>query len=425
VELYLGDTKSLESRAPPSAAAEIEAQLQDAAPWRFPQPMENIYQGLSGSFRRKRCAKVLTVAGIVILAGAILDLLTDQQLFIAGLPWRCGAFLLCFVCATMFRRLDLAAPAPMTETALVCVPVLANLVLTQILGEFGGRHADRYMMAAAFATSSTLCLLPLLTRTVRVCCGLCALAYLLVPALLPRDIPLSANPDLVIFAWGVFGLTAWIVRNADRRARIAFLYKRRHEISAAELGVLNAELWRLSTTDALTGLKNRRAFSNALSDHWRNTEQALAVALIDVDWFKMFNDSAGHVAGDAALQAVAQAIRTSLRRDTEMAARYGGEEFVILLPGATMADAASVAERVRHSVAALGLPHPGRPGRVVSISVGVACYDAASRRAAAADDMMRAADAALYAAKQRGRDCVALAGAETAIDAERPQAVRA
>ncbi|MEJ0045862.1 MAG: GGDEF domain-containing protein [Rhodospirillales bacterium] len=174
------------------------------------------------------------------------------------------------------------------------------------------------------------------------------------------------------------------------------------------MNLLNAELLRLSTTDALTGLANRRHFESELTQMWDDRRaQDLGVALIDVDNFKSFNDSAGHAAGDAALRQVAQALADALRDERDRAARYGGEEFVVLLPGVSRQDMAAMGERLRSAVSALAIEHPGQPGRVVSVSIGLA-WCAASQRGGSTEDLLRDADRALYDAKDAGRNCVML-----------------
>lgn len=167
-------------------------------------------------------------------------------------------------------------------------------------------------------------------------------------------------------------------------------------------------LERASVTDALTGLANRRGFSaaaaTALLDCGRRGEGA-AVVMFDLDRFKNINDGHGHAAGDAVLQATAGALRRHVRA-SDVAGRLGGEEFALLCPGATTAQAAALAERVRDEIRRT-VPHPAGNGAVVTTSAGVAavdCPEAGSMEAA-----LIAADQALYVAKNAGRDQVAIA----------------
>lgn len=162
-----------------------------------------------------------------------------------------------------------------------------------------------------------------------------------------------------------------------------------------------------SLSDGLTGVGNRRYFDLCIAKEWRASKRnnkPLALLLIDVDYFKRYNDRYGHQQGDLCLQQIAAAMRGSLLRPYDMLFRYGGEEFCALLPETRSADAVVVAERLRASVQALGLPHAGSPGDVVSVSVGVASLN--QRVHTDYGSLIQAADDALYEAKRAGRNIV-------------------
>jgi diguanylate cyclase (GGDEF)-like protein len=165
----------------------------------------------------------------------------------------------------------------------------------------------------------------------------------------------------------------------------------------------------LAIRDGLTQLYNRRYFDEALSREWfacKRSQQALSVLLIDVDHFKAFNDSYGHLAGDQCLVAVAKALQSQLRRSRDVVARYGGEEFACILPGTSAADAMLVAEKLRQAVKDLAIPHRASAvGPTVTASIGLACE--LDFEAHAQADLLAAADQQLYMAKARGRDQVA------------------
>ncbi len=159
----------------------------------------------------------------------------------------------------------------------------------------------------------------------------------------------------------------------------------------------------LATTDALTGLRNRRKFDAAIELEWRRairTARPIALLLVDADYFKIFNDSFGHQAGDQALIAIAGCISAAAKRAGDCAARYGGEEFAVLLPGASERDAREIAENIRQRVERV----PADPAQL-SVSIGIA-----SMRPLVTMEwtgLMEAADKALYAAKAAGRNqCV-------------------
>ncbi|WP_232475876.1 GGDEF domain-containing protein [Flavisphingomonas formosensis] len=168
------------------------------------------------------------------------------------------------------------------------------------------------------------------------------------------------------------------------------------------------KLAHLSLVDALTGLPNRRRFDERLTDEWARVADGgpgLALLMIDIDHFKLLNDGLGHPMGDARLRAVAAALRGSLRRGGDLVARYGGEEFAAILPATSLADAAAMAEAMRAAVERLALSTPA-PAGVVTISIGVGHGNPA--QGMTAETLVTLADAALYDAKQRGRNQVAV-----------------
>jgi diguanylate cyclase (GGDEF)-like protein/PAS domain S-box-containing protein len=188
--------------------------------------------------------------------------------------------------------------------------------------------------------------------------------------------------------------------------------------SQLELERMNAQLAALSLTDGLTGVANRRHFDQNLPLEWSRalrTHQSLTLLMLDVDHFKLYNDSLGHPEGDACLRAVAQVLASCVRHPVEKIARYGGEEFALLLVDADESAGVRVAQRCLQSMRLARLPHPCSPvGPWVSISIGVASMRPDATRSP--DQLVLAADAALYRAKQQGRDRYALA---TPADAQR------
>jgi len=181
----------------------------------------------------------------------------------------------------------------------------------------------------------------------------------------------------------------------------------------AELQEANSQLESLSTTDSLTGLANRRRFDSYWEQEWcRAQRQAtpLAVIMLDVDHFKLYNDHYGHQQGDRCLQRVAEVLRASVRRAGELAARYGGEEFVVVLPGASGEQAAETAQLILKALRAEQLPHASSPdGSVVTVSLGVA--SGIPDESASREHLLKAADVALYEAKSLSRNCVVLSRA--------------
>ena len=204
-------------------------------------------------------------------------------------------------------------------------------------------------------------------------------------------------PATIAFHNGAFALIAVATfavaaQQLEKRSRRAFLESR-----------LVAEL---AQHDVLTWTKNRRVLDEYLPRLWRQAAEdgrALAILLIDVDHFKLYNDRYGHQAGDAALRQVAQAIQSCVRRPLDLVARYGGEEFAAILYDTDGTRAAGTAERIRRTVEELALEHrASRASQVLTISVGVAVVEPDAKRSPSG--ALQLADEALYRAKSRGRN---------------------
>jgi diguanylate cyclase (GGDEF)-like protein len=185
----------------------------------------------------------------------------------------------------------------------------------------------------------------------------------------------------------VLGVTLFLAREIGRRAQA------------------EDKLEELATTDALTGLKNRRKFDSAIEAEWRRAARhgtPLALLMIDADHFKSYNDSHGHQAGDQVLVGVAICISDSVRRAGDCVARYGGEEFAVLLPGLGSDDALLVAEKIR-----LKVQQWSDDPTVTTVSIGVASLTPSASMEWSV--LVKAADEALYAAKAGGRNRSVLA----------------
>lgn len=176
-----------------------------------------------------------------------------------------------------------------------------------------------------------------------------------------------------------------------------------------QLAESNAKLSRVAREDGLTGPANRRALDEVLESEWQRglrDHKPLSFSLVDIDFFKSYNDCYGHVRGDECLKMVAAVVAFGARRAADLAVRYGGEEMGLLLPATTPEGARAVAERLRSSVVGLDLAHLGRDDGEcrVTVSVGVATLVPSPQEAARS--LIEAADAALYQAKRRGRNRV-------------------
>ena len=229
------------------------------------------------------------------------------------------------------------------------------------------------------------------------------------------DIALSAvlnggRFDLGFYSGRLYGLLA--------ASFLLLLLLHEHGALYAQLVARNIELRRLMSLDPLTGIANRRSFDETLNLEWRRasrSQQPLSLLVIDVDHFKLYNDTYGHVAGDQCLRTVAEVIDTCIKRAGDLAARYGGEEFAVILPHTTANDAHMLAQKICDTLNGRNLPHRGSPtSNHVTVSIGVATrhtiQSAGSNPEVKATNpvvLIEAADKALYDAKAAGRNQVA------------------
>ncbi|HUB52744.1 MAG TPA: diguanylate cyclase [Terracidiphilus sp.] len=177
--------------------------------------------------------------------------------------------------------------------------------------------------------------------------------------------------------------------------------------SEAKYRDLASSMEALATVDPLTGAANRRQFDRVIQAEWQRAHRLrapLTLLLLDVDRFKAFNDLYGHLEGDNCLSSIARIALETTRRSSDTVARLGGEEFAVILPGTPEQGAVEMAERLRKAVLDMKTTHQGNSHGVVTVSVG--CATVVPRDGESSTEMMAAADAALYAAKAAGRNCV-------------------
>ncbi len=238
-----------------------------------------------------------------------------------------------------------------------------------------------------------------------------------IPILAPISVQILAMGDRLHLFMGlmvlIFGFTM-LATSARMRRFFQDSVELRAQLSVSI--ETSQELEQMLRIDTLTGIANRRLFDEMLEEEWRRAQRdgtVLAVIIADIDHFKSFNDRYGHPAGDRCLIAVAHAMRDALHRPGDLVARIGGEEFAFLLPDTPLPGARAVAEQVRRGVLGLGLRHeaPSVAGQV-TVSLGLAVAD--DPAIASPDDLLRAADQALYRAKRGGRNQAAVAARPTA-----------
>ena len=244
---------------------------------------------------------------------------------------------------------------------------------------------------------------------------------------LTMDIPiivLSSKEDALVkrdaFATGVNDYMVKLPDTIELIARIRYhsrSYNNQLQRDAAyralresqqQLQKSNFELQRLTNTDGLTGIANRRYFDDYLNAEWKRAkrvQQEISLLLIDVDNFKLYNDNYGHVAGDQVLKSVARAMEASAVRSSDLSARFGGEEFTVILPSTEEVGAIAAGEKLREMIEALHIDHAySITGQWLTVSVGVATMIPKDEQTQS--DLIRLADKRLYKAKQQGKNRV-------------------
>jgi diguanylate cyclase (GGDEF)-like protein len=213
---------------------------------------------------------------------------------------------------------------------------------------------------------------------------------------------------LTVFGANRFSLGWYFAKFTSLFTSLVVLMSHFHGITLLYNGVARAnELLRaLANQDGLTSLLNRRSFDETLSREWkrnRRDRQPISLLMIDVDFFKKFNDQYGHLRGDDCLRQVAAQLKTVVQRPADVAARYGGEEFAVILPATDIGGASKVADRILANMRALAMPHAKNPPHnIVSVSIGIATM--VPDLVSAPSSLISKADDALYHAKAAGRD---------------------
>jgi len=239
--------------------------------------------------------------------------------------------------------------------------------------------------------------------------------FVLLGALIAAEKLIIQPIEMMVAMAKRFGQGDWSVRAAKTRLPAEFIpLARAFNTMAAELGqrerelvATNDRLTVMASIDMLSGLANRRGFQSRLDFEWMKAQQynsELSLLMIDVDHFKLFNDTYGHPEGDVCLSRLGETLAGIAAETMGFAGRYGGEEFCLLLPNTNATRALVIGETVREAVQRLAMPHRTSNYQTVTVSVGIACTKPNDTQRPG--DLIEAADAALYAAKHRGRNAV-------------------
>jgi diguanylate cyclase (GGDEF)-like protein len=278
--------------------------------------------------------------------------------------------------------------------ALTLLATVGLPLLPALTGPIGEHLAD-FVLVTDLVGLGLFVAIARLRTLLQLWLALALLAAAIEALLLPQAPPFSLS-----WYWaGLNGLFAG--------AGILFVVCHEMTVLYGRLDELNGRLEQLASIDRLTNLANRRQFDQRLALEWRRARRdraAISVAMIDIDWFKLFNDTYGHLQGDQCIRRVAAAIAGCARRPTDLAARYGGEEFAVIMATGE-AEAEQLAQRIATAVRAERISHEKNAATgLVTVSIGVATYQ--PRLGDHRSWLVEAADNALYAAKEAGRDRV-------------------
>ncbi|MEO1574266.1 MAG: GGDEF domain-containing protein [Pseudomonadota bacterium] len=293
-----------------------------------------------------------------------------------------------FVCATSIVLARSALPVQVAATFLIVAWLVALLVVAHLRGGLGAP------LMIAVPTVPVIAAVVISRRAAWLVCSAILIGLGVLWSLqfggqsIFNVAPLNAQYD--------FMRAFWVAVSALMATKLATYMTMRSERLATQLEDL-------ASTDALTGVRNRRAISAILETEvarTRRRQEPLAILLLDVDHFKALNDSQGHLAGDAALRRIADAIQPLLRTGGDALGRWGGEEFLVVLPNTEPEEAVNVAERIRRCVMALEIPRHVDVNDVLTVTIGAA----GEMQPTSSTALLKAADEALYLGKNGGRN---------------------
>jgi diguanylate cyclase (GGDEF)-like protein len=365
----------------------------------FPPGLEATFERETGA---QRCRQLIGRAFIGILVYdlfLIADWLATPELFTIAMWVRLGFFT---PLALLLTFLLYRSPSAFFRESIMCIGggLLSTATIFYLMSASGGHPQptlhESIILVVLFLTVVQRIRFWYLLPT---CLSFLVLHALALATFYQYPLGQQVATNMVFSAALVFALVASYTLERDLRQNYLLSLRGRLQ---------NNELDLMSRRDPLTGLGNRRSLEEAIADCEQNNAsraESLAVVLLDIDHFKMFNDTAGHQAGDICLKRIASIIRSQLRERTDDAFRFGGEEFLVALRMTDLQSGIGIAERMRRAIEDAAIPHPALPsGSIVTASFGVACATIGHDMRAA--EIIASADAALYAAKRNGRNQV-------------------
>lgn len=369
----------------------------------FPPALERRYEADTYDIRTHSLQLTMILGGICFLLTSLTDIAFVPDIGFKGVFIRMAALPLFAVVIlygpkmTSLRREQLMVTAGTTLVLLLaCIPLLSS-----------APQAALSFMCAIFAVAfGNTTVVP----RFRHACIFSAVSVVGMGALAIWQGPYGWAITIELILVAVFTLFANY--RIERGERLEYLVGMREALRAAALRADREKLKVLSETDALTGVANRAAFNNYCAACFTDTARAdrqIAVLLVDVDHFKAYNDHYGHIAGDKCLQAVAGKMASILRNSGDLVARFGGEEFVACVLDVSPVQAEALAKRLCHGIRSLHIPHANRGDGEAFVTVSIGMATATTTPGSHIDELIAAADRALYSAKNNGRNRIELA----------------
>jgi len=387
-----------------SIAGEVDEALQGGFRWLvFPPRLEAAFERETGAARHH----ALIVAGMVAIVIHDLFLFTDYttipDVFTAALILRLGIITpLAFMLMLLSRR-GFTPVIRESVGAFVTLLISLGVVFLVTLSKSPYATENKTGLLLIIIFGNVVYRLRFWYAVVVSLATLAIYAFFF-PMAVREPLFVQTGYDITLSACIVFTLFANY--NLEQDQRRAYLLTLRDRIGHADLQAINRRLAVLSHKDSLTGIPNRLEFTEYMDQLSRGPQPAeLAIIMIDIDHFKLYNDLNGHPAGDQCLHQIAAAMQEAIRQNSDLLARIGGEEFVAVLPGYDLRSARVVAERLCLTVEKLAIPHSNAAkSGVVTISAGIAVATIGAPKDI--QSILAAADAALYRAKSAGRNRV-------------------
>lgn len=372
---------------------------------KFPPRLEKLFSAHDTPRRRKRYLILGLVAVLLYNIYCFSDMIVLKDIY--RVAWFIRLAIVPPVMAIILLLFYLRKCARLTEAFIGAIVVLTSISILVMLLLSSDPNEIHYHTGIIIIIIFGNIVVGMRFLTALVCS---IIVQTLFSALLPvaTTMPIEAiiNHSLVLSTAVVMSLIGNYQMEAELRR--VFLVSLLNRVESIKLARSNKALEQLSISDPLTGLYNRRYFDEALEREWRAAQRSgmpLSLLYLDIDHFKLYNDTYGHNAGDRCLVLVAAVISSSVRRPYDVCARYGGEEFVALLPGTDVERADAIAEKIRAGIAATCITRdpPGTAGRV-TVSIGIA--GGLTGEMPGPQWLVEAADNAMYTAKRDGRDRV-------------------